>query len=66
MAEVWPPWAWVTRLAALTAKQQNQASASTSKTKRIDARKFTAVRASALARFALWIEIVRNFTADFP
>jgi hypothetical protein len=24
------------------------------------------VRASALARFALWIEIVRNFTADFP
>jgi hypothetical protein len=24
------------------------------------------VRASALARFAFWIEIVRNFTADFP
>jgi hypothetical protein len=24
------------------------------------------VRASALARFAFWIEVVRNFTADFP
>jgi hypothetical protein len=23
-------------------------------------------RASALARFAFWIEVVRNFTADFP
>jgi hypothetical protein len=25
-----------------------------------------AAHASALAKFAFWIEIVRNFTADFP
>jgi hypothetical protein len=25
-----------------------------------------AVRALALAKFAFWIEIVRNFAADFP
>jgi hypothetical protein len=27
---------------------------------------FAGISASALARFAFWIEIVRNFTAGFP
>ena len=41
---VWPPRAWVTRLAALTAKHKTRQAPSTTKTKRIDARKFTADR----------------------